>query len=71
MFNIFVFTSKGSVLIKCEKDNTVAWLLETVTERMQLRQLSSPFEKAYREDGTCLANDELLEGLAEEHPVWN
>jgi hypothetical protein len=69
MFNIFVFTSKGSVLIKCEKENTVAWLLETVTARMQLRQLSSPFEKAYREDGSFLGNNELLEGFAEEHPL--
>lgn len=69
MFNIFVFTSKGSVLIKCEPENTVAWLLETVTKRMQLRQLSSPFEEAYREDGSSLGKDQLLEGLAEDHPV--
>jgi hypothetical protein len=69
MFNIFVFTSKGSVLVKCERENTVAWLLETVTSRMQLRQLSSPFEKAYREDGSFLQPEELLEGFAQDHPV--
>ncbi len=69
MFNIFVFTSKGSVLIKCEPESTIAWLLDHCTKRMQPRGLDAPFVEARQEDGMRLDDHEQLKVVFDDHPV--
>ncbi|KAJ3318470.1 hypothetical protein HDV06_000449 [Boothiomyces sp. JEL0866] len=63
MSNIFVFTSKGSVLIKYEPECTIAWLLESCTERLTTRGLTEPLTTVKTDDGRTalllLTNSEL------------
>jgi hypothetical protein len=69
MFNIFVFTSKGSVLIKCGATADIKWLLETCTTKMESRGLDGPFIEARQEDGTKLDDSELISAIYDDHPV--
>lgn len=69
MSNVFVFTSLGSVLIKCEPNADVKWLLETCTSRMAGRGLSGEFVEARQEDGIVVDSTELISTISDAHPV--
>lgn len=69
MSNIFVFTSKGSVLIKCELKSDIQWLLNECTKKMASRGLIGPFVEARLEDGSKANETALITDINEEHPV--
>ena len=70
MFNIFVFTSKGSVLIKCGANADIKWLLENCTAKMSSRGLDGPFIEARQEDGVKLDSSDLISAIYDDHPVF-
>ncbi len=57
------------MLIKCEPESTVLWLLEHCTERMEVRGLNSPFVEARQEDGLIIGGNERLSRVFDDHPV--
>jgi hypothetical protein len=69
MFNIFVFTSKGSVLVKCGANADIQWLLQNCTQKMQSRGLDGPFIQARQEDGVKLDEKDLISDIYDDHPV--
>ncbi|KAJ3252686.1 hypothetical protein HK103_001344, partial [Boothiomyces macroporosus] len=69
MSNIFVFTSKGSVLIKYEPECTIEWLLESCTERLTTRGLAEPLTTVKTDDGRTVDPEELIEKISQEHPA--
>ncbi|KAJ3274710.1 hypothetical protein HDV01_002232 [Terramyces sp. JEL0728] len=69
MSNIFVFTSKGSVLIKYEPECTIAWLLESCTERLTTRGLTEPLTTVKTDDGRTVDHEDMIEKISQEHPA--
>ncbi|KAJ3377877.1 hypothetical protein HDU92_007893, partial [Lobulomyces angularis] len=67
--NVFVFTSKGSMLVNCPHDAKLSWLLETCTKRFKARGLPSALVNARVEDGKTLDNNDLIVDTCKFHPA--